>query len=242
MEAIILNGLPTVRPDGSPDGTGRSSIDRIWTSVPTSTGHHGPAHASPSTTGGPARSKIIYKRTDHSKDVRASVPVAIAVVLLLMASSTGCLSLYATKDALRFTEERPTLKYGTVTAFTFSWAANGVVRPDTIDEPPRNIQVKAATRYLQVAYKVNIVSGFVARQIGIDLPINPEITLRLRTPAGMVIWEGNFTESDEDTRPFQGPSAGLWVLHIEGQGYGGEAFGASVHDTLWVEVKLYEPL
>ena len=193
-------------------------------------------------TGGPARSKIIYKGADHSNRVRASVPVAVAVVVLLVASSTGCLSIYATKDALIFREDTPTLKYHTVVAFNFNWEANGVVRPDTIDEPPRNIQVKAATKYLQLSYKVNIVSGFVARQIGIELPINPEITLRLRTPAGDVIWEGNFTESEEDTRPFQGPSAGLWVLHIEGQGYGGEAFGASVHDTLWVEVKLYEPI
>jgi len=190
----------------------------------------------------PARSKDIYKPGDHSNRVRASVPVAISTVLLLIASSTGCLSIYATKDALIFEEDHTTLKYHTVVAFNFNWEADGVIRPDTIDEPPRNIQVKDATKYLQLSYKVKIVSGAAARWLGIELPISPEVRLWLRTPAGDVVWSGNFTESDEKMIPFQGPSAGLWVLHIEGQGYGGEVFGTSVHDTLWVEVKLYEPI
>jgi hypothetical protein len=167
--------------------------------------------------------------------VRARAIIAVALVLLLMATSTGCLSVFATKDALIFKKESARVEYHKVKPVTFYWAANKIIGDD-LEEPPRNILVKPGTKYLQLTVTAVIVSSVVTR--GAGLP-DAHFDLRLRTPTGDVWGEFNYTESADDTAPVQGPSAGLWVLSMEGMGYGIESSG--IQDSLHVEVELYEP-
>ena len=174
--------------------------------------------------------------------VRARVPLVLAIVLVLLAANMGCLSIHGMRDLLVFQKPTAPLVYHKTKPLSFTWEANGIARPDTLQET-RNVMVKPGTRSLDLIYDVNILSGVLARALNVTLPISPLITLRLRTPAGDVYWEGNFTESDDDDIKVLGPSAGMWVLRMEARGYGGKikAIGLEAHDSFRVEVELYEP-
>ena len=174
--------------------------------------------------------------------VRARVPLVLAIVLVLLATNMGCLSIHGMRDLLVLEKPSSPLVYHKTKPLSFTWEANGIARPDTLQET-RNVMVKPGTRSLDLIYDVNILSGVLARALNITLPVSPLITLRLRTPAGDVYWEGNFTESDDGDLKVLGPSAGMWVLRMEARGYGGkiEAIGLEAHDSFRVEVELYEP-
>lgn len=168
-------------------------------------------------------------------DVRARAAIAVTLVLLLMATSAGCLSVHATKDALIFRKETTRVEYHKVKPLSFFWAANKLVGDD-LEERPRNILVKPGTKYLQLSIAVEMPSALVPKGPGIP---EAHFNIRLRTPTGDVMWEGNYTDSGEEPVPVQGPAAGLWVVSMEGMGYGFESSG--IQDSLRVEVELYEP-
>ena len=191
----------------------------------------------------PARCQKVFIRALAYMDiVRARVPLVLAIVLVLLAANMGCLSIHGIRDLFVLKKPTAPLVYHKNQAFVFFWEANGIARPDT-KQDTRNVMVKPGTRSLDLIYNISIVSGMIARALNITLPISPLITLRLRTPAGDVYWEGNFTESENGDLKVLGPSAGMWVLRMEARGYGTkiEAIGLEVHDSFFVEVDLYEP-
>jgi hypothetical protein len=172
--------------------------------------------------------------------VRARVPLAVAIVLVLLAANMGCLSIHGMRDLLVLKKPSAALVYHKTTPVTFTWEANGIIRPDTMQET-RNIMVKPGTRSLLLKYNIAIFSGQIAKLLNMTLPTSPLVTLRLRAPTGDIYWEGNFSESKSGEVPAFGPSAGAWVLRMEARGYGIDQGSLSLHDMFHVEVELYEP-
>jgi hypothetical protein len=174
--------------------------------------------------------------------VRASVPLAVAIVVVLLVANTGCISIYTVRDALVLKKSTKPLVYVHTKALLRTWQANKLLTPDLLDES-LNIMVKDGTKSLELTYNVSLVSGIIGRALNITLPTTPYVNLKLSTPSGDVIWEQNYTSTKEGKLPFLGPSAGIWVLRMEAKGYGGTVPGTKIeaHDAFQVEVWLFEP-
>ncbi len=162
------------------------------------------------------------------------------MVVILVASTSGCLSVEAVKDFLLFEREEGPLVYQKTRALDFPWQADGFPVPDKLSHTA-NFKVKDGARYMDLEWDVNLISAFAADWINLTDALDPMVTLRLRKPTGEIVWERNFTESDKDGRKFLSPEPGTWTLRMEARAYGGEAAGYEIRDSFSVVVELYEP-
>jgi hypothetical protein len=168
----------------------------------------------------------------------------VILVLLLVAGSSGCLSLVSIRDALLFQEEEEDLVFWKVTPPPVEeyWEASKLFPADTY-AATKTFKVKDGAKWLSIDYDIKLPSSLLGeREIAnVTIYFNPEVTLRIRTPDNEVFREWNFTDADSDNHKVQGPAPGIWTVRIEAKGYGGEAFGMEARDKLRVVVDLYEP-
>lgn len=177
-------------------------------------------------------------------DVRASTFLVGLLVLMLVMGSSGCLSIHSVRDALMFQQEEEDVVFWKVTPSPVEvyWEASQVITADTYAST-KTFKAKDGAKWIKLNYDIELPSSLIGerRILNQTIYFNPEVTLRLRTPTNEILWERNFTDSDSDTIPVQGPAPGIWTLRIEAKGYGGEAFGMEARDKLTVVVDLYEP-
>lgn len=168
----------------------------------------------------------------------------LVVVVALMVSSSGCLSIDSVRESLLFTQEEPDVVYWKVTPpwVDVVWKAQRLAPADVWSET-KTFPVKEGARWIKVQYTIELPSALVGENnpFNTSYVFTPEIVLRLKRPDNVVYWENNFTQADTNTFPIQSPQAGIWTLRIECKGYGVEAVGFEVRDSLSVVVDLYEP-
>jgi hypothetical protein len=168
--------------------------------------------------------------------------IVLALIMVLVAATSGCINAYWTKDAIN--PDQGEIVYKTSEKIVMKHYFDTVIGDgSTTENHTTNITtIKDGTLWIKVNIEITLddISSFPLPIPEIPFDVERYVTLIITTPGGLTWFEKMYNFTSEDHLEILSPMEGDWVFQVNAVGYGTGLI--PYHDGYEIYVNVNEPV